>query len=243
MATPSMSCPSGGDFYACSSGSMFVGCCLTNPCATGCFQGQLEAASFEASQYGDFSDQQCSAGKFYTCIYTNENNATFWGCCQSNACSAGSCPSSDLAGAFLSNNPSEAEPYLSLNSSWVATATLSSATSSISATTSQAVTTSASSMTASSSPANAFATTSASSSSTTTFLPSSNHSTNIGAIVGGVVGGLAVVGAIILGAIFLLRRRRAASTPPMAEAHQGYGSHHVGSGSGKLEYSPDHLFT
>lgn len=48
---------------------------------------------------------------------------------------------------------------------------------------------------------------------TTSAVPVPGKKTPVGAIVGGVVGGLAVIGAIILGVLFFLRRKRNASAP------------------------------
>ena len=185
--TLNMSCPSGGSFYACASGSKFVGCCDTNPCgANGCPAGLLQPASFDATQYGQFSDQQCNAGLFYTCIYATQNNATFMGCCQSNACSNGQCAAGDLAGAFLSNNPDNAAPFLALNG------TVATTTSSV-MTTASATVTSTPSATSASAP---------------------HHHTNIGAVVGGAVGGFAILVALILGLLFLRRRHHRRNESP-----------------------------
>ncbi|KAM3419250.1 hypothetical protein BST61_g5188 [Cercospora zeina] len=116
--TPNMSCPDGGQFYACGDGSRFVGCCASDPCAVGCAAGNLETTSFDTAQYGAIPDQQCSTGQFFTCNFTNP---PFWGCCTSPACSSDTgCASTALAGAFLTTNPSLAEPFLGLNETWEA---------------------------------------------------------------------------------------------------------------------------
>ncbi|KAK3071135.1 hypothetical protein LTR53_009178 [Teratosphaeriaceae sp. CCFEE 6253] len=231
MVTPTVSCPSGGSFYACASGSRYVGCCLTNPCDTGCFAGQLVPASFEASQWGQFPDQQCDSGAFYTCIYASQGNTTFLGCCASNACSAGSCSGDALAGAYLSNNPQEAAPFLSLNSSWLATATVSASLASATLATSTASIESGTSlysllMSASSggssplaSPASTVdsASTIVSASTTATSAPILPHSTtNVGAIAGGAVGGFAVLAALVVALVWLLRRKKTHPSPPSA---------------------------
>jgi hypothetical protein len=116
----SPSCPLGGQWYVCNSAtssSKFVGCCTSDPCsasARGCTAGALRPASFNSSAYGTFADQECSAGLFYTCAFTKP---PFLGCCKSNPCSAGGCPTDDLAGAFLSGDPGKAEDFLGLNAS------------------------------------------------------------------------------------------------------------------------------
>ncbi|KAF1826146.1 uncharacterized protein K489DRAFT_108334 [Dissoconium aciculare CBS 342.82] len=184
MSQLSMSCPTGGTFYACNSGTRFVGCCASNPCGSnGCPAGNLKPASFPAAQYGSMTDQQCEAGEFYTCAATSP---PFWGCCKTNPCNAGSCGSTFLSAAFLSNNPASAAPYLALYGNTNAGGVASSASSS-SASTSDAPTSSASS------------------NSNGSAGPSSN---NAGAIAGGIVGGLAVLAILILGIIILLRRRK-----------------------------------
>ncbi|KAK4635369.1 hypothetical protein CLAFUW4_00812 [Fulvia fulva] len=117
MTTPNMSCPSGGDFYSCVEGSRFVGCCGTNPCgATGCAAGDLVSTSFDADQHGEIPDQQCNSGQFYTCGFTVP---PFWGCCSTNPCTGTTgCPAGSLSAAFLSSNPTLAEPFLSLNDTY-----------------------------------------------------------------------------------------------------------------------------
>ncbi|EME42115.1 hypothetical protein DOTSEDRAFT_154659 [Dothistroma septosporum NZE10] len=70
---PSMSCPSGGIFYACSEGSRFIGCCTANPCGSnGCPAGNLKATGMTASQYGHFPDEDCdsTSAQFYSCNTT-----------------------------------------------------------------------------------------------------------------------------------------------------------------------------
>ncbi|CZT20509.1 uncharacterized protein RCC_06369 [Ramularia collo-cygni] len=113
MAVPPMSCTLGGKFYACASGSRFVGCCTTNPCGTtSCSAGHLVATSFDPAAYDVFVDQQCSGGLFFTC---SNISPPFWGCCKNNPCVNGQCSATDLAAAFLSSNPTDAAPFLALN--------------------------------------------------------------------------------------------------------------------------------
>lgn len=196
--SPDMSCPSGGQFYACGDGSRFVGCCQSNPCgSTGCAAGNLKPASFDPASWGQIPDQRCNAGLFYTCSATNP---PFWGCCQSNPCSSGSgCPADDLAGAFLSANPSDAQVFLGLNGTWEAAQ----GTSSTSTTETTSFTSSSSSLTGSST----------SSSSPSPAVTTHSSSSNIaGPIAGGVVGGAAVIVALILGILFMRRRRAPSRT-------------------------------
>ncbi|EMC91729.1 hypothetical protein BAUCODRAFT_38851 [Baudoinia panamericana UAMH 10762] len=198
MATPRMSCPSGGSFYACNGGSNFVGCCLNDPCTNGCSAGSLVSTSFDPSQFGEIPDQACGVGQstsFFTCIYASQNNATFWGCCSANPCAAGSCPSSNLVGTVLNSNPALAAPFLMLNSSYATTASSSGTT---------AFATSTGNATASIVPASSEA---------------QDSSTDVGAIAGGVVAGVVVLTALLLLLIFILRRRRKVATGPNANPH------------------------
>jgi hypothetical protein len=101
-------CPVGGNWYTCTSGTYFIGCCASDPCHDGCPSGNLRAASYNTTYDGTFADQQCSAGEFYRCAKTNP---PFLGCCKSNPCVIGKCQQSDLASAFLSSNPVEAADF------------------------------------------------------------------------------------------------------------------------------------
>lgn len=125
----SPSCPSGGTWYACDSGSRFVGCCnsVTSPCAdTGCPHGNLNAASFDTNYFGKFPDQQCPHGSsWYSCALTDP---PFLGCCKTNPCSTG-CPQGDLAAGWLSTNPQIAAAYEPNGGNATATSSISSPTS------------------------------------------------------------------------------------------------------------------
>ncbi|KAH7078201.1 hypothetical protein FB567DRAFT_129426 [Paraphoma chrysanthemicola] len=91
-------CPSGGQWWACSTGTYFVGCCARNPCSITCPQGDLYPAGFDPAYHAKFPDAECGSGvSFYTCIAGN----TFLGCCKSNPCSASGCPRSDVSPTFL----------------------------------------------------------------------------------------------------------------------------------------------
>lgn len=96
------SCPSGGNYYACDSETRFVGCCQNEPCGDGCRQGNLQPLSFEKEQYSNFPDLACDKGaSFYTC---KDSNPPFAGCCKVNPCDLGSCPTVELAPAYLPLN-------------------------------------------------------------------------------------------------------------------------------------------
>lgn len=173
---------------------------------TGCQAGSLAPSSFDPSQYSILIDQECDAGLYYKCNFTTP---TFLGCCQDNPCAAGSC--SDLAGAFLSNNPTDAAQFLSLNSTWVATATASqSSTVSTSSPTSSSAVSSFITSTTSSSEASA-------STATTDTLPgpATKSSTNLGPIIGGAVAGFCLLVVLMLGILWMRRRKsRDGADPP-----------------------------
>ncbi|USP82546.1 hypothetical protein yc1106_09820 [Curvularia clavata] len=106
-------CPLGGSWYACTTGSNFVGCCTSNPCSSsGCFQGNVRAGAFNKTQWGNFPDASCgAASNFWSCTAGD----SFWGCCKSNPCNAttpATCPSGDLTPAFL-DRPDLVEAYTS----------------------------------------------------------------------------------------------------------------------------------
>ncbi|RAR05396.1 Poliovirus receptor-related protein 2 [Stemphylium lycopersici] len=105
-------CPTGGKWYACSSGSKFVGCCTADPCSNGCVQGNIRPGAYNISHHGEWPDASCgSASDFYTC----DAGDSFWGCCKSNACRAtppSTCAQGDLVPAFL-ERPEQFSAYAS----------------------------------------------------------------------------------------------------------------------------------
>ena len=209
------SCPSGGTWYACSSGSNFVGCCNSEPCSNGCPDGNLEPASFDPNYYGQFSDQQCSSGsRWYTCSKTSP---PFLGCCKSNPCISG-CPVGDVTAGFLSSNPKLAAPFLpSGTSSTGSSAATLSASASGSSSSKPTSSTSSSSSTASS-PAAITSPSNPSPQPSATNIPSP---TPIGAIVGGAVGGVAVLALIIGLLLFYCRRRTRTSRQHASDTRVG----------------------
>jgi hypothetical protein len=119
-------CPDGGKFYACTSGSLFLGCCKSNPCGSGCRDDDLTAASFNATYSGSFPDQFCPTGAFYTCSKTDP---PFLGCCKSDACQRGDCAIDDLVAASLLDASEASDfPTSSTSSSASHSATSSSST-------------------------------------------------------------------------------------------------------------------
>ncbi|KAI4722802.1 hypothetical protein E4T48_00823 [Aureobasidium sp. EXF-10727] len=112
------SCPSGGSWYACTTGSKFVGCCTgsIDPCneKTSCPHQNLKPASFDVAEYGTFPDQTCDAdSKWFTCAGTDP---AFMGCCKSNPCESG-CPTKDLTAANLSLDEATASAFITSPSS------------------------------------------------------------------------------------------------------------------------------
>ncbi|KAK4446579.1 hypothetical protein QBC34DRAFT_149406 [Podospora aff. communis PSN243] len=115
-----LSCPTGGSFYICANNATeFIGCCTTNPCADGsgsCPKSNLRAASFSGDSYGEIPAQQCAGGSgssalWYTC---QKSLPPFLGCCSTNPCAQGSCPSADLAAASLSSNATSRAVFMTM---------------------------------------------------------------------------------------------------------------------------------
>ncbi|KAG9248984.1 hypothetical protein BJ878DRAFT_485672 [Calycina marina] len=90
------SCPKGGDWYTCwNQDPAFLGCCNSDPCnGVGCPASDLRPAGLGAGagqsecdhDSSFYPDIQCpSGGTFYYC-HAYDKNASFQGCCFSNAC-------------------------------------------------------------------------------------------------------------------------------------------------------------
>jgi hypothetical protein len=198
------SCPDGGEFYVCSEGGQFVGCCAANPCGTtGCSAGNIRPAHFPANQYARFPDQLCDDGLFYTCQASG-----FMGCCRgSYHCDGDSCPASDLANMHLTNNTASAAYFLSLNSTWLAAHTSTADT--VSSTAISLDTGSLTTMATITAPP---LTSPTSESGTSTPASHPGAPLNIGAIVGGSVGGFFVL-ALLIVAILWIRRKQSHDDP------------------------------
>lgn len=97
-------CSGAGTFYACTSGSQFVGCCEStyDACDKGCLDSDVRNVAFDPRLYLKFPDASCGTdSSFYTC-----SNAKFWGCCKSIPCSTElGCPSEDLIPAYMEDPP------------------------------------------------------------------------------------------------------------------------------------------
>jgi hypothetical protein len=124
-------CPrNGANPYACTSGSMFVGCCKINPCENGCGIESLSPAQFKPDDLGKSPDASCGTGaQFYSCASSDDSSGTFWGCCKSNPCTGTSCPLGDIIEAFM-DKPVQIQFFTASSSSTTSTI-LSSPTSSM----------------------------------------------------------------------------------------------------------------
>ncbi|KAF2650200.1 hypothetical protein K491DRAFT_145719 [Lophiostoma macrostomum CBS 122681] len=93
------SCPPGTTWYACSSGSFFMGCCRNDPCGDGCVKDDLAPVYFDKDFPGPIPSPDCgSPASFYIC---RDNVLPFWGCCTEDACNGEGCPAADLVGAVM----------------------------------------------------------------------------------------------------------------------------------------------
>ncbi|KAB5523895.1 hypothetical protein GE09DRAFT_483272 [Coniochaeta sp. 2T2.1] len=114
-STFGLSCPSGGSFYICQNNKTeFIGCCTIDPCRDGsgsCPQENVRSSSFSADSYDVIAPQDCAAdtGLWYTCKF---NKPPFLGCCASNPCQSGACPTEDLVPAKLSTDPDFRDGFL-----------------------------------------------------------------------------------------------------------------------------------
>lgn len=111
-------CPDGGNFYVCTTGARFVGCCKFNPCNDhGCGWTDLRLAGFDPRKHRMFSDQTCDGNnpeRWYTCTGTNP---PFMGCCMTDPCSGGvGCPSQMLIAGRLSSDSVSAADFLGATS-------------------------------------------------------------------------------------------------------------------------------
>ncbi|KAK4220616.1 hypothetical protein QBC38DRAFT_493865 [Podospora fimiseda] len=121
VASLGASCPSGGSFYICEDSKFpFIGCCTKNPCDTAaggkCPQEHLRPASFSKDSYENIYPQQCdstdskdSKAEWFTCA---SNNPPFLGCCKTNPCLSGSCPTANLVAARLSSDEKNRQAFL-----------------------------------------------------------------------------------------------------------------------------------
>ena len=175
------SCPLGGQWYVCDSGSKFVGCCSNEPCSFGCRQGNLKPASFDPAYYGTFPDLECNSGNWYTCSGTNP---PFMGCCESDPCNRG-CPTEDLAAGWVGNNEAIACQFYAQGCSSPSSSTTASRSSATRF--SNSLTTSLPSS----------STHSSSSSTTAPPAPTSGKSST-GTIVGGAVGGVVGIAIVVI---------------------------------------------
>lgn len=124
-----LNCPKGGDFYVCDTAKIrFLGCCDVDPCADGsglCPQLNLKPSSFSSDHYNEIKPQMCVDANATTDWFTCQASPPFMGCCKSNPCAQGECPTKDLEVARLNDDESYAQALIG-----TATATTSSTASS-----------------------------------------------------------------------------------------------------------------
>ncbi|KAH6662504.1 hypothetical protein B0J14DRAFT_495950, partial [Halenospora varia] len=113
------SCPNGGTWQECTSGSnLFFGCCISNACNGGCPSSDLRAAglgtaagpNFPSNEGSPWPNEKCSTGQWWTCAV---QTPTFQGCCDSNPCNGVGCPSSQLHAAAFASSPASATSKVS----------------------------------------------------------------------------------------------------------------------------------
>ena len=109
-------CPKGGNWYTCRNFPYFTGCCESDPCHNTTAQAacpDLYPASFNPNVYNSILPNDClnaGSNNWYTC---NDTNPTFIGCCRSNPCVQGSCPTTDLIpAAWSTSNPNQLQIFL-----------------------------------------------------------------------------------------------------------------------------------
>jgi hypothetical protein len=98
-----VTCPRDGSrWYACDSGSRFVGCCKLDPCKHGCDKNYIGAARFSADSFEQIQDAGCpDQANFYLCSNSVYGISSYWGCCKSNPCGAFGCPVGDAEPAYM----------------------------------------------------------------------------------------------------------------------------------------------
>jgi hypothetical protein len=106
-------CPAGGNWYACETGTKFVGCCLSNPCINHCVGDQLRPAGFSSRVYNQSPGGTCGGvTPFWTCTA----GSTFWGCCNKDPCANHAvCPVGQLEPTVM-GRPDQLEYFGALNS-------------------------------------------------------------------------------------------------------------------------------
>ncbi|KAF1911535.1 hypothetical protein BDU57DRAFT_560286 [Ampelomyces quisqualis] len=105
-------CPAGGTWYACQTGTNYVGCCTEDPCQNGCFGDKLRPTGVSTKIYNKYPGGTCAGNTdFWTCL----SEPTFWGCCNANPCENNStCPVGKLEPTFMTR-PDQFEYFGALN--------------------------------------------------------------------------------------------------------------------------------
>jgi hypothetical protein len=103
LPNEAVTCPRDGSrWYACDSGSRFVGCCKLDPCKHGCDKDYIGAASFSANSFEQIPDAACPvAASFFMCSKSLASVSSYWGCCKSIPCGGSGCPVGDVSPAYM----------------------------------------------------------------------------------------------------------------------------------------------
>ncbi|KAI1393812.1 uncharacterized protein F4822DRAFT_26526 [Hypoxylon trugodes] len=116
-----LSCPAKGKFYVCDSAKIrFIGCCTIDPCADGsgnCPSANLASASFSSDHYDSIPAQNCAPPRNVTRWFTCKSSQPFLGCCGDDPCANSGCPAGQLLPATLSDDPTNAQVFLTTTSS------------------------------------------------------------------------------------------------------------------------------
>ncbi|ATY62695.1 hypothetical protein A9K55_009052 [Cordyceps militaris] len=188
----------GAQLYVNSTSSAYLGCCVSDPRITDdalCPQSDIRAMTFDKAMYNNIEPQQCAKGKssWYTCALTTP---PFIGCCTTNPCLNGGCPSSNLGSATLSSNPKDAASFMEGAGKSAAPASSSTATTTTTKPTESSAAPTASPTPSSSAPAAGDS-------------GGGNNSSHPGVTAGIAVGAAVGVAAVVLGVLWWMRRRRA----------------------------------
>jgi len=108
-------CPrNGAQFYACATGTRFIGCCKLNPCEIGCSTENISPTFIDHTVSTPVDPICAVAQTFYTCSRDENPITSYWGCCRSNPCTQKSnCPVGDIGMAFMADDQ-DFSAYLAL---------------------------------------------------------------------------------------------------------------------------------
>jgi hypothetical protein len=104
LDAPSFWCPNGGQPYITSCGPIFFGCCESNPCQTGCPQGDVRPLAFNPQfTFADLNAVECvpSAPSEASTFAAVGLDPPFAGCCSADPNVHNGCPIGDLYAATM----------------------------------------------------------------------------------------------------------------------------------------------